>query len=295
MLSKSKLSQHISALITILLWSLAYVLTRVAVRQFTPEAIAFLRYLSASVALIIYGFVKRMRLPKLRDVPLFFLGGAIGFAAYVYTFNLGAKTVTASVSSLIISASPIITVALAQVFLREKIGVAGWASVICAFAGVGIITIYSGGFSLDAGILWICIAAVLISIYNIFQRMLVQRYNPLEVTTYCIIAGTILLTVFAPQAIPQLFTAPAYQILIITVLGVFSGAAAYVCWAYALSKAERTGQVTNYMFLTPIITTFMGYTMIGETPHISAFWGGALVLLGLLLVNRQQEIANTNE
>lgn len=281
-----KISMHIYAAVTIIFWALGYVLTRIAVAHFTPEAMSFLRYFIAAVSLLIYSFIKKTRLPALKDVPLFIFGGAVGFAVYVYCINVGSKTLMASVVSFIISSSPIITALLARIFLREKIGLAGWLSVVCAFVGVGVITFYNGGFVFGSGMLWVCAAAVLISVYNVFQRKLLERYKPLEITTYCIISGAIMLAVFAPQSLPQLLTATAEQIAAIIILGVFSAGIAYVCWAIALSKADKTSEVTNYMFLTPIITTFLGFIMIGEAPHISAYIGGGLVLLGVLLVNR---------
>jgi len=282
-----KTAMHIFAALTIVLWSFGYVMTRVAVRHFSVEAISFLRYMIAAVSLLIYAVMKKMRPPKWKDVPLFFAGGAIGFAVYVYAVNAGSKTLTASVVSFIVSASPIITALLARMFLGEKIGIVGWVSVLCAFSGVGVITFFNGGFSFSSGVLWICFATVLISIYNVYQRKLLLRYSPLEITTYCIVAGAVLLSIFAPQSIPQIYDAKPAEIIAIVVLGVFSAGVAYLSWAYALSKADKTSEVTNYMFITPVLTTFLGFVLIGETPHVSAYIGGALVLAGVLLMNRR--------
>jgi len=229
-----------------------------------------------------------MRLPKLKDVPLFFLGGAIGFAVYVYLINEGSRTLTASVVSFLVSAAPVLTALLARMLLKEKIGVIGWVSVVCSFSGVGIITYFNGGLAFTSGTVWICLAVILISMYNIYQRKLLLRYTPLEITTYCIVAGAILLSVFAPRSFPQLADAQTTEIIAIIILGVFSASIAYLLWAYALSKAEKTSEVTNYMFVTPVLTTIFGFVLIGESPRFSVYIGGALVLLGVLLVNKQK-------
>ena len=68
-------------------------------------------------------------------------------------------------------------------------------------------------------------------------------------------------------------------------LGVFSASLAYLLWAYALNNAEKTSEATNYMFLTPIITSLLGITLIGEAPHYSVYLGGMLVLTGVILIN----------
>jgi len=281
-----KAARHLFAALATILWALGYVMTRIAVRHFTVEAVSFLRYLIAAISLLLYGVIRKMRLPKLKDLPLFFVGGAIGFAVYVYAINAGSKTLSASVVSFLVSASPIVTALLAFVFLREKIGVIGWISVVCGFSGVGMITFFSGGFTFSSGVTWICFAMVLISIYNVYQRKLLLRYSPLEITTYCIVVGALLLSVFAPQSFPQLMNAAPSEIAAIIILGVFSAAVAYLCWATALGKADRTNEVTNYMFLTPILTTFLGFILIGETPHASAYIGGGMVLAGVVMINR---------
>ncbi|MCL2095382.1 MAG: DMT family transporter [Oscillospiraceae bacterium] len=282
---------HICAASATVLWALGYVMTRVAVRHFTPEAMAFLRYFVAAAAMLIFAFIKRLRLPAKRDIPLFILGGAAGFAVYVYALNMGARTLTASVVSFIVSSAPIITALLARIFLRERMGLAGWIAVIAAFSGVGVITSAgSKGLSLDTGAAWICLSAILISVYNVYQKKLLLRYTPLEITTYCITAGALLLSVFAPRAFPQLASAPPFELAAILILGVFSAAGAYACWAYALSKAEKTSDVTSYMFLTPIITTFMGFIIINEAPDVYTYLGGFMVVCGVLLVNNRNWI-----
>lgn len=289
-LAKEKLLMHLLALVTVFLWAVGYVMTRVAVGHFSTEAVSFLRYFVAALTLIGFACLKRMRLPALRDVPLFFFGGAVGFAVYVYAVNAGSRTLTASVVSFLVSASPVLTALLARAVLKERVGLWGWLSVLLALCGVGVITLSGGGLALNSGVAWILLATLLISVYNVFQRKLLRRYAPLEITTYCIVAGALLLSVFAPRSFPELLSARPEHILAILVLGVLSAAVAYVCWAFALSKAERTSDVTNYMFLTPIITTFLGFLLIGEAPGASAYAGGALVLLGVLLMNARSKL-----
>jgi len=281
---------HIYAIVAIHLWALGYVLTRVAVRHFTPEAISFLRYLVAAFSLLSFAIVKKLRLPKPRDIPLLFLGGAIGFAVYVYMINLGSQTLQASNVSFIISTGPIITALLAKIILHESMGVIGWLSVLCAFTGVGVITLFDGGFVFNSGAVWICFAAILVSFYNIYQRKMLRRYSPLEITTYCVIAGALILSVFAPQSFPQLLNAEPIGIVVIIILGMFSAGIAYLCWASALSIAEKTSDVTSYMFVTPIITTSLGLILIGETPGVSVFIGGFLVLVGVVLINKRKTL-----
>jgi len=282
---------HICAILTVVLWSLGYIMTRVAVMHFSAEALSFLRYFISAITLLSYAVIKKMSFPKLREIPLFIFGGAVGFSLYVYFLNIGTKTLAASTVSFIISASPVLTALLARVVLKEKIGIFGWLSVFCAFSGIGIITFFNGGINFSSGVFYIVLCFILISVYNIYQRKLLTRYSPLEITTYCIISAALMLSVFAPQSFPQLIKAEPIGIITIVILGVFCASLAYLLWANALSKADKTSEVTNYMFVTPVLTTILGFVLINESPHFTVYIGGALVIVGVILINNRK-IAN---
>lgn len=62
-------------------------------------------------------------------------------------------------------------------------------------------------------------------------------------------------------------------------LGIFSSAIAYVAWAKAFAKAKQTSQVSNYMFITPFLTSLLGL-LIAEVPDQSTLVGGTIILFG---------------
>ncbi len=79
--------------------------------------------------------------------------------------------------------------------------------------------------------------------------------------------------------------APAKQIFVIIYLGVFPSAIAYFLWGTALALAEKTSDVTNFMFVTPLLAVVMGFFIIGEVPSMGTFLGGAIIIAGLILFN----------
>lgn len=74
-MTKFKDSFHLYAMITILFWSLAYVLTRLTLQYFSAFSLGFLRYLIASLALIVVAVLTKMKLPQAKDIPFFFVSG----------------------------------------------------------------------------------------------------------------------------------------------------------------------------------------------------------------------------
>ena len=112
-----------------------------------------------------------------------------------------------------------------------------------------------------------------------------KTYTALQTSTYSIFFGTLLLAIFAPASFQEIADAPAIQYLYLAILGVCSSAAAYVSWAKAFSKAKQTSQVSNYMFVTPFLTSVLGFLIVGEIPDHATLCGGGIILIGILIFN----------
>lgn len=281
-------SFHPYAMVTILFWSLAYVLTRLALQYFTALSLGFLRYAVASAALVVVCLVRRIPLPRLRDVPWFVASGAAGFFLYMIAFNTGTVYVTAATSSVVIASVPVFTALLASVVFKEKLARHQWAAIAVEFAGILVLTLYGSSFSVNMGVLWLLLAAVLLSLYNLLQRRLTRTYSALQASTYSIFIGTLLLAVFAPKVVGEAAAAPPMQLVYVLMMGVFSSALAYIAWAKAFELAPRTSLVSNYMFFTPFITGILGFLLAGEMPEASTWIGGLFIIGGSILFNRRK-------
>lgn len=278
-------SFHPYAIVTIVFWSLAYVLTRLTLQYFSAFSLGFLRYLVASAALAVMAVATKMQLPRKKDLPWFLAAGGVGFFFYMIAFNQGQATVTAATGSVVIATVPVITALFARFVYAEKLAAHQWCAIAVEFAGVAVLTLMNGAFSVNTGLLWLFLAALALSLYNLLQRKLTKTYTALQASTYSILLGTCLLAVFAPSAIREASRAPAVQYLYVAVLGVGSSAVAYVSWAKAFSKAKKTSQVSNYMFVTPFLTSVLGFLLTGEVPDRATLIGGSIILLGVFLFN----------
>lgn len=278
-------SYHFYASITIICWSLAYVYTRLALAHFSPFSLGFLRYLIASICLLVFVFITRMKLPYRDDLMYFVAAGAFGFFIYMLTFNKGTQNVSASTSSIMIATTPIITAFLSRLFLKQRLKTIQWLAIGIEFIGILILTLYKGIFSINIGILWLLLAAISLSCYNLIQSQLTKTYTALETTSYSVFLGTLMLAIFIPTSIQEVIRAPPNQLVYLIILGVFSSAIAYLAWSKAISLAKETASVSNYMFLTPFITTLLGFLIINERPDEGTILGGIVILTGFALYN----------
>lgn len=280
-----KNSFHPYAIVTIIFWSLAYVLTRLTLQYFSAFSLGFLRYFIASVTLIIIALFVKLKLPQAKDIPWFLAAGCAGFFLYMIAFNQGQAHVTSATASVVIATVPLITALLARVVYRERLKVFQWFAVFIEFVGVVVLTLMNGAFSLNSGLFWLLLAAIALSVYNLLQRKLTQKYTALQASAYSILFGTCMLAIFAPTAVREIPHAPAVQYLYLAVLGVFTSAVAYVAWAKAFSKAQKTSQVSNYMFVTPFLASLFGFLLAGEIPDGATIVGGGIILVGVLIFN----------
>lgn len=272
--------------LSVFLWASAFPLTKVAQQQFTSIPLGFLRCTVAAIFLIIIGKCCHIRLPQKKHIPLFFVSGGLGFTGYMITFNTGILTLTSATSSIIVAVTPILTAIVASRIYKEKIKPIGWAAIAAAFIGVLILLLWEGVFSINVGLIWTVGAAIVFCGYNIMTRKLsAMGYNALEIVTYSMICGAILLGFWAGEGLHQLAGASTSHIIALIYLGALPSATAYFTWGKAMSYAERTSEVTNFMFVTPLLSTIMGFIILHEVPNAGTFIGGAIIIISIVVFN----------
>lgn len=291
---KWKDSFHPYAIITIIFWSLAYVLTRLTLQHFTTFSLGFLRYAVASFTLVIVAIFIKMKPFQLKDSIWFVAAGSMGFFLYMIAFNKGQVTITAATASVIISTVPVITALLARFIYKEKLEGFKWFAIGIEFVGVIVLTLMNGVLSINSGFVWLFLAALALSIYNLIQRKLTKTYTALQTSAYSIFIGTIMLAIFLPTSVKEVLNAPKIQLIYIIILGVCSSAIAYVSWSKAFEKAKQTSQVTNYMFVTPFITSVFGFLLANEVPDGATLVGGGIIILGVLIFNFGDKITKAS-
>lgn len=286
-----KYALHGLSLLTCLIWSTAFPVTRMIGDNLSSETVALTRCLSALLVLIaVWLCQKKRNLPSGRDIPFFLVTGACGFAVYLILFTLGMRTVTSAESSVIIALTPVIVAALSTIFLGEKIGPRGWAATAGAFTGVAVLMLWENGADIQPGMVFTLGASMLFAVYNLVCRKLSSKgYSSIDTVTFSMAAAVFLLLWQLPETFSELSSASLLPVILAVYLGVFPSAAAYALWAKALSIAEKTSEVTNYMFVTPLFATVLGTVMLNEFPDAGTYIGGIIIVSMVILFNLSQK------
>lgn len=280
------------AFLTVMLWSTGFVFTRIAVRDIGPFPLGLLRYGSAAVILVVIGLVKHIGLPKMKDVPLFLVLGALGFFFYQIFFNIAMTTITAATASVVTATVPVLTAFFASLLFRENLGKLGWVAVCIEFAGILVLTLWQREVSIGWGLVWMIIAALCFAGYNLIQRFATKRYSSVQSTVYTITASALIFLFFLPQAVEEVQTAPVGSLLAVLFMGIFPSAIGFLLWTKALSIAKQIGDVTNFMFVTPLLSTLLEILLIGDIPDAGTITGGVMILLGVALFNNRGRLGS---
>lgn len=285
--------------LVITLWASAFVGIRAGLQGYSPEGLALLRYIVASICMGIFyfRFPKAMRAStSFRDIAALMGIGAVGIGIYNIALNYGELSISSGTTSFIISQAPVITAILAILFLGEELSLLRIIGFMVSIMGVALITLgEKGGFKWDASLFYILIATITGSCYSVLQKPFLKKYHAIEVTTYIIWGGTLFLAFYYPHLQQDLTTASFKTTLTVIYLGIFPAALGYIAWSYILA-AIPASRAVSFLYFTPFLATFIGWIWLNELPVWLSIAGGSLAIVGVWIVNQsyRQPIVGRN-
>jgi len=270
---------------TVTAWASSFPAIRAGLAGFGPAEMAALRFALAGAPAALFLIVTRAKLPERADIWRFLVGGVIFIAGYALLLNFGQRVVPAGPAAFIINTNPIMTAVLAMLILGERFSLTAWLGTALSFAGIGVIALGKG---LDVGIglsvLLILGAAFCNAITTVVQKPLFARYKPLHVAFWNQAIGGFVLLPFLPGAIAQAQVAPTASFWSVVYLAVVPSLIAYGTWAITLSRLPAA-RAANFQYCVPPMATLMGFLWLGEVPTLFGIIGGAMALVGVVVVN----------
>lgn len=289
--SNQKLTGHIYALITVIVWGSTFITTKMLLTDFTPVQIMLCRFAIAYV--VLWLIQPKLQKTKPKDELLFLIMSVFGCTVYFITENTALEYTLASNVSIIVSSAPIITAILAHFFIKgEKFTKNTAFGFIVAFAGV-VLVVFNGQFVLKlnpAGDMLSLGAAVSWAVYSVVLKSCVDRFDSVMLTRKLMFYGFI--TAF-PIALIQgdamhfeSFKKPD-MLFCILFLGVIGSGICYVLWNKAIS---RLGVVTtnNYIYINPFVTLVTAGIFLKEPITLMGVVGAVLIVFGVVLSSKNE-------
>ena len=83
-------ASKILAFISVFFWGISFLFTKMGFKYYKdPVTLAVLRYVFSFFTLIVFIFIKKIKLPHAKDGLMFFISGFSGFTVYMIAFNNG--------------------------------------------------------------------------------------------------------------------------------------------------------------------------------------------------------------
>ena len=140
-----------AALITVTLWSSAFVGIRSADRDLSPGALALGRLLVGSIVLGAFVLLRRESLPPRQTWRGIAVCGVLWFGLYNVALNEAEKRVDAGTAAMLVNTGPILIAILAGLILHEGFPPRLLAGCVVSFAGVVVIGVATSEDGLHEG------------------------------------------------------------------------------------------------------------------------------------------------
>lgn len=276
-----------AALVSVFLWSSAFIGIRVATRDIAPGALALGRLLIGSLVLGLFLLRRGAIRPTRRELALLGLAGLLWFGLYNVALNTAERVVDAGTAAMVVNIAPLMIMALAAFFLRERLSSGLLAGGAVAFAGVIVIGLSTtSGHAPVWGILLSVLATAASAAGVVAQKPVLARLSALQVTWTCCAVGALCCLPYAPALVRDVRAASSTDLAWMAYLGVFPTSIAFTTWAYALARGTAS-RLAATAYLVPPITIGMSWLILGEVPKVAAVLGGALCLGGVIFARRR--------
>ena len=286
---------HIRLVLTMIFWGGTFVAGRLLAEEIHPQSAASFRFILASLMLLTVILIRDKTLPRLNGKQWIAMAmlGLTGIFAYNIFFFTGLQTVEAGRASMIIAVNPVVTAFLAILFFRERFNF--FRSVGMVLSVTGALIVISRGqpvayFQGEIGVGELCIIGCVMSwsAYTLIGKKLLINIQPLVAVTYSCILGALFLTMLALYSghlmdIRELTARSTGCLLYFALFGTTLG----FIWFYDGVKQLGAGRASMYVNMVPVSGVLLGSLLLGERLESSLLIGGALVFIGLYLINRR--------
>ena len=269
-----------------LAWASNMVVGRMLKDSIGPITLASSRFIVASV---IFSILLRHQSASNRRIGPDFrlLAGmaATGVVLFSPVLYLGLHYTSAVNSTLINGIGPLMTGAMAAVFLRQPMSRRQMAGAVIGFAGV--VYLISGGSAsfwqraqFNIGDLIVLLSVAFWGLYSVMGSRVMQHRSAVSTTALSTMMGLpvlLLLSFGEMRLIPVVFD--FNMLLSILYLGIIPAAGGFYAWNAGVAKLGPGGAMVFYNML-PLYGALLGITLLGEPLGLPHIIGGMLIIGG---------------
>lgn len=294
-LSDLKLA-YFFALLHTLITGLSFLFTKTALKYAGPIDVLAFRFTASIIAMILPIVLKRIHIDLTGKNLLQVCSLALLYPiAFFFFQTLGLVYATSSEGGILQAVTPIFTMILAAVFLKEKTTNYQKISILLSVAGVVYIFIMKGaGLDLTEvlGIILLLLSAIASAGYHVLTRITVRQFSITEVSFVMTLLGFVFFNTVAIishflNGSANQFLAPLQNlefVISILYLGILSSLVTSLLNNYILKKIEAA-KVSVFGNLRTIVTIIAGVYILKEQLFLYHIIGSLMIILGVFGTN----------
>lgn len=277
---------HLIAILTVGIWGLTFISTKVLIEHgLSPQEIFLLRFLMAYLG-IWFISPRKLFADNWKDELWLLWGGVTGGSFYFFTENTALEITLATNVAFIVCTAPLLTTILSLLIYKKEKATAGLVGgSLLALVGVALV-VYNGHFILKIsplGDFLTLLAAFSWAFYSLIMKKMSGRYRTTFITRKIFFYG--ILTIFPAFILhPWQFSLsglwqPAVWMNLLF-LGVLASLVCFVVWNIIL-KQLGTVRASNYIYLNPLFTLIGSAVLLDEQFTVMSLMGAMLILGGV--------------
>jgi drug/metabolite transporter (DMT)-like permease len=281
-----KTSQIAELLLLAALWGGSFLFMRIAAPQLGPIWLIECRVLLAGgilLPLLVRLDLARELRPRWRSLLVV---GCLNSALPFSLLAFASVSLPAGMTSILNGTVPIFGIAVAAIWLRERLTITRLLGSLLGFVGVVVligwqpIAANSSFFIAVAAGLW---AALMYAIAAPYIKQTLVGTPPLVVATGSQLGAALVLLPALPFTVPNSLPSPQVILSVVALAGL-STSLAYMLYFRLINNVGPTRALT-VTYLIPVFATLWGALFLQETITLSTVLGGGLVLVGTAIAN----------
>jgi drug/metabolite transporter (DMT)-like permease len=296
-MEKQRTFAYLEALFAVVVWGASFIATKVALKEVSPVTIVWLRF---GIGVILLGTAVVMRhqfaLPARQEWGYFAMLGFSGITFHQWLQSNGLITAQASTTAWIVATTPVFMALLGWLLLKERLG---WRKILgMALAAVGVLLVVTNGRlntivqgkSGTVGDFLILISAPNWAIFSVLSRRGLKKHPATRMMFFVMSLGWLFTTLhfFAGRGFSEIGRLSWNGWMAVLFLGLFCSGLAYIAWYDAL-QALSAAQTGVFLYIEPLVAVVVAALILAEAITWTSLLGGAVILLGVWLVNRTPE------
>jgi len=238
------------------------------------------RFLFALLTLLVVLAIVRPRLTR-PNLPLHFARASCGFTTVALLFA-AATMIPLSDATAISFLSPLVTMLLAALFLRERVGLSRWVAAAMAMAGA-VVLLRPGAGSLAFGALLAFGSAIAMGAELTIVKRLTRREGALQILLMSNLFG---ISISSVAVLPVWVPPTAEQWLALAALGMLM-LVAQTCYVNAMRLADASF-VAPVGYTTLVFAAVYDIVIFATWPDLVSLTGAGLILAGAIVLTTRE-------